>query len=175
MSQSGSYETGALFDVETLTGDSGGAVSPSAGNIDILGADGVVTLGAPGSNSITISQTADAYSITTVQTTDGTANVALFTLTLNASEAVTIHSTIAGSIDDFSGMLGGTVHGAARRAAAGGAVLVASPLAEFSEDITGDPTIDIIVSGNDVIVAVTGVVATTINWRSQVHFVLQTV
>jgi hypothetical protein len=42
-------------DVESLTGDTGGAVTPdAAGNISILGGNGANTVGAPGSNSITL-------------------------------------------------------------------------------------------------------------------------
>ena len=43
-------------DVETLTGDSGGAVAPDgAANIDILGGPGIDVVGIPGSNKLTVS------------------------------------------------------------------------------------------------------------------------
>ena len=59
MSQAGTYMSGTtpINPIETLTGNSGGAVSPDvAGNIDLLG-DGViaVTTGNPGTNTITVS------------------------------------------------------------------------------------------------------------------------
>ena len=163
-------------DVETLTGDSGGAVGPNGSfNIDLLGGDGISTLGNPGANSITFSQTADAYTISTVQTTDATADVTLFTITLAEDEAITINATIAAAIDDYSGAIGGTVSGSARRPAAGAATLISSPNATIYDDIGATADFDITVSGNDVRVSVTGVAATTINWRAQLHYVLMNV
>lgn len=48
---------GAGGDLETLTGDSGGPVTPLAQNIDVLGdaAAGLTTIGNPGAHSITVS------------------------------------------------------------------------------------------------------------------------
>ena len=43
-----------LSGVLTLTGDSGGAVPPAAGNINILGGVGVTVTGNPGTNTLTI-------------------------------------------------------------------------------------------------------------------------
>lgn len=52
-------EIGGQHDVNTLTGDTGGAVSPnSSGNIDLLGtANQITTTGNPGTNTITFSLT----------------------------------------------------------------------------------------------------------------------
>ncbi len=58
MSQSGSYFGGGtpLPDIETLTGNVGGAVGPDgANNIDISGVDPVLVTGTPASNSLDIS------------------------------------------------------------------------------------------------------------------------
>lgn len=55
MSQSGNVGGGGsvLPDIETLTGDSGGAVGPDAAfNVDLLGGTGITTVGTPGSNQI---------------------------------------------------------------------------------------------------------------------------
>lgn len=50
-----SYDGTVLPDIETITGDVGGAVGPDgAFNIDILGGTNMGTVGAPGANSITI-------------------------------------------------------------------------------------------------------------------------
>jgi len=66
MSQSGRYLPGTgSAPIETLTGDSGGPVSPDgAFNIDILGGNNITTVGNPGTNSITIdldANIADTY------------------------------------------------------------------------------------------------------------------
>src|SRR3954470_17122301 len=47
----GSGTTGAIV---TLTGDSGGAISPIAGNIDILGGSGVTVTGTAGTLTISL-------------------------------------------------------------------------------------------------------------------------
>lgn len=56
MSQSGRYisNTGPGGFVETLTGDTGGAVSPFLGNIDILGGHDINTVGNPVTHVITV-------------------------------------------------------------------------------------------------------------------------
>lgn len=43
--------------VSSLTGDAGGAVPPTAGNINILGIDGLTVTGNPGTSTLTISST----------------------------------------------------------------------------------------------------------------------
>lgn len=96
MSQAGTLELGARQDVETLTGDVGGAVSPDAsGNITLVGGTNVTTTGNPGANTITI----DAGGITWNEETGTSAtmavnngyianNAALVTLTLPAAAVV---------------------------------------------------------------------------------------
>lgn len=56
MSQITSFFNGSLS-LETLTGNSGGAVFPSAGNINILGGTGINVVGNPGTHTLTISGT----------------------------------------------------------------------------------------------------------------------
>lgn len=51
MSQAGQFNIAA--DVETLTGNVGGAIIPVAGNIDILGGTGITVTGTPGTLTIT--------------------------------------------------------------------------------------------------------------------------
>jgi hypothetical protein len=60
MSQQGSVNDGGtiLPDIETLTGNAGGAVGPDAAfNVDILGASGITVTGNPGANTLTIAPT----------------------------------------------------------------------------------------------------------------------
>lgn len=160
--------------IETLTGNTGGAVGPDgAFNINLPGSNGVVTTGNAGTNTITISQTADAYTIATGQTV-GAVTADIFTLTLGVNNAATVQATVTGAVSDYSAALVGRTCGGARRAGAG-AILVGSPISDFSEDSAGAPLIDIVVSGNNIIVQVTGVGAQTWNWRAQVHYVLLTV
>jgi hypothetical protein len=56
MSQAGIYISGPTpsTPVETLTGNTGGAVGPTAGNINILGGVGATVAGNPGTSTLTI-------------------------------------------------------------------------------------------------------------------------
>jgi len=59
MSQSGVYYTGTpgVGPVDTLTGDTGGAVGPDGlSNINILGGTNIEVAGNPGTNTLTINQ-----------------------------------------------------------------------------------------------------------------------
>lgn len=56
MSGFSSFNFAALpVTVETLTGNSGGAVGPSGNNINVIGAGGVTVAGNPGTSTLTIS------------------------------------------------------------------------------------------------------------------------
>lgn len=57
MSQSGSYSAGGGGGggISTLTGNSGGAIGPTAGNVTIVGTGGVLVSGNPGTSTLTIS------------------------------------------------------------------------------------------------------------------------
>jgi hypothetical protein len=58
MSQSGNFlrTSGPGAVVQTLTGNTGGPVGPSAGNINIIGAGNIDVAGDPGTNTLTISE-----------------------------------------------------------------------------------------------------------------------
>lgn len=47
--------------IQTLTGDSGGAVPPTANNINILGGAGVEVVGTPGTSTLTINVTTSGF------------------------------------------------------------------------------------------------------------------
>lgn len=163
---------GSGQDILTLTGNTGGAVGVDANdNIFILGADGITVTGTPVNNTLTITGGGGSYF--TVQTTDATPT-ALFTLAVDEGQCVTIDGLIAASKADFSAGIGGDVFGTARRAAAGSLTLIGSPVSSFSEDSAGSPSFDVAVSGNDLLIQVTGEAATVYNWRGLVRINVQT-
>jgi len=99
MSQIQRYSDGTvLADIETITGNAGGAVGPDgAFNINLLGGTGLVTTGTPGSNQIvfdvtgggiTWSREAGAAIATAVNSGYINTNVGLTTLTLPVTAAV---------------------------------------------------------------------------------------
>lgn len=56
--------------VATLTGNSGGAVSPTAGNINVVGSGIVTVTGNPGTSTLTIAVSGDLdYAVTSTSTT----------------------------------------------------------------------------------------------------------
>lgn len=84
MSQIQDFNAGGipLPNIQTLTGDVGGAVSPDGlFNIDILGGNGVVTTGNPAANSITI----DIGTVTGTGTTIGAGTTDAITYPLGAT------------------------------------------------------------------------------------------
>ncbi len=50
-----------LGDIITLTGNSGGAVGPTAGNVNILGGTGITVAGNPGTSTLTLNLTGVSY------------------------------------------------------------------------------------------------------------------
>lgn len=164
MSQSGylSRAGGGSTVVLMLQGDTGGSVSPNGGGtIFLLGGDNVSVDGNPGANTLTINVNgAEA----TVQTTDATPTL-LYSFTLNASEAAVVTVTLVAAQDDYSSAIGGTGLATVRRAAAGGAIIAGGPHSNLIEDSGGLPEVDFQANGNDIEILVTGVAATTYNWR----------
>ena len=89
MSQSGSFSGGgsSVLNVQTLTGDTGGAVAPTSNNIDLVG-DGIVTVdGDPGTSTVTLN-VSDAVA-TTYTTDSGDAVAATNTLVITGDSVIT--------------------------------------------------------------------------------------
>lgn len=83
--------------VATLTGNSGGAVGPTAGNIDIVGSGAVTVSGNPGTSTLTITVGATGMMWSEITSTSANMavdngyianNVALVTLTLPVTAAI---------------------------------------------------------------------------------------
>lgn len=157
--------------VETLTGNTGGAVSPDGnGNVTVVGDEstGITVVGTPGTNTLTIRATGgtDTYE---VQTNDATPT-AIFSQTLADDSAVVIEGQIVAAKNDYSAALNGNFNGGARKAGAAPTVLVGTPTINFSEDsATGNPLVDIVVVGNNIVLQVTGELGTTYNWEAFVR------
>jgi hypothetical protein len=91
--QLGTVGTGGSTLVSTLTGNSGGAVSPTSGNINVVGDGTTVTVtGNPGTHTLTISSTGSSLSFPTDSGTatpsGGLLNIIASTSTLNAGSSV---------------------------------------------------------------------------------------
>lgn len=101
MSQSGRSVVGSMNPIDTLTGNTGGAVGPTAGNINILGTGSISVAGNPGTSTLTISSTA-LTSISITGDSGGAQTGSAFTFTGGS-----IGLTFAGAADTFT--LGGTL------------------------------------------------------------------
>lgn len=123
--------------------------------------DGSITF-TPGPNSLDLS--AGGGTVYTVQTTEATPT-ALVTIALAVNSAVTVVADIIGATDTFGAAIGGTVVATARRAG-GSAFLVGAPIVSLNEDSAGSPDFTAVVSGNNIIIQVTGEAATTYNWKA---------
>ena len=172
MSQAGTYGDGGspvLPDVETLTGDSGGAVGPTAGNIDIFGVDsgvnnveGITTVGTPGSsllevtltNRVTGTLTTTDASLQTLLTfpLGGTAGTYLFDYRIVGYNTT---DSISTTIQSFN---------AVRTTGAAASQLSAVPSILLEEGAMEDVIITATVTGNNAIIRVNGLAGKTINW-----------
>lgn len=167
MSQGGilSDKTSALANIETLTGDTGGAVGPDAGfNINLLTGTGLTTTGVPASNTIT--WTLDNYYNLTATTNNAVPNVTMtiplgltpgvYTLDVNVS-AYNITDTAAAGFSLFGTVKTDGVVG----------TLIGVPDKIINNEVSMATTdANIVISGNNIVIEVTGIAAKVINWRS---------
>jgi len=155
--------------VETLTGDTGGAVPPTANNINILGGtvtsnnnNGILVAGNPGTSTLTVELT---NRITGSVTTSNATPTTLATFSLGATPAVfTFDIEIACfNTTDINGD-GYSIFATARTTGAA-ANLCGTPDKVVNEEVADTADANLVVSGNNVIVQVTGIAGKTHNWR----------
>lgn len=146
-----------------LEGDLGGPVAPDGGGIIfVVGGTNISTIGTPGSNTITINAGETPNDVTTVDATP----TLIATVTIAAGTAKNISCTFIAIQNTFATSIGGTAFNVARNVGVG-AVLAggAGGHQNIIDDSAGFPEITFGVSGNDVEIFVTGVAATTYDWR----------
>ena len=165
MSQSGALNnlTPAPGTTLFLEADDGAQVPPNAGGvIFVVGGTNISTEGDVGTNTITINAGETPLDVTTV---DATPTLIAFA-TIAAGSAVNVSCTFIAIQDTFASAIGGSAFSIVRNAGVG-AVLVggAGGHQNIIDDSNGFPGIDFAVLGNDIQIFVTGVAATTYNWR----------
>jgi len=175
MSQSGILAdlTSSAANIETLTGDSGGAVGPNgAFNVDILGSDssvnndnGITVVGDPANNKQTVTLT---NRVTGQITTTDAVVTAILTLAAGVTPAAFIIDN--GNICGFNSTDGG---GGAYFFTAGVTTdgTTATELGsefptEFEDAAMAASDISFTVSGNNIIIQVQGIAGKTINWNA---------
>lgn len=152
-------------DIETLTGDVGGAVGADAAfNINLLTGTGLTSTGVPASNTITF--TLDGNTEATAQTI-GAVTADPIVITLGATPTTyIIEAKIIGFESTTPASCGYNLICVARTTGAASSIVgtqdkyVAEAAALFGCDA------NFVAVGNTIVVRVTGVVALTINWKA---------
>lgn len=162
--------------VQTLTGNTGGPVSPTAGNINVLSdgttfttenePTGYYFIGNVEANTLTFK--AVPYTAQTV----GATSASPFNLTLPASSSVFVSAEVIAAKDDFTLSIGGFVSFVAQNDG-GGAAFVGSPEVNTLDNAGGTVEFIPAVAGNDVSINVSGTLGETWNWTLFVRYTLQ--
>lgn len=165
MSQSGTINKNMPAPGTTLflQPDIGGNVGPDgSGVIFVLGGTNISTTGNPGTNTITINAGETPYDVTTVDAIP----TLIASITIGAGNATNISCNFIAIENDSSTAIGGTAFTVARNAG-GGAQLSggAGGHQNIIDNSGGFPEITFGTAGNDVQIFVTGVAATTYDWR----------
>lgn len=158
--------------IETLTGNSGGAVSGDASfNVNILGSGDVTVTGNPGTNTLTISNTLNLINGT--GTTVGLTTADIFTFAMGATPR-TYKFTINVAAYETTTPAGlGYFINASVRTNGSTATVILEPDADEDEDVVlqTDADWEVVVSTNNVILRVTGVTGLTLTWVAQATYI----
>ena len=162
--------------VLTLTGDTGGAVSPGGGNIDIISLSTTIgfaeVIGNILPNTLYIAPLGAAITTNDAVATYFVPVAPVAFPTLPASSAYVLSANIIGSRDDFTASCGGFTTGAFRREAVGGTILVGGSYQTLANEDApvGTPTFGVGVNGNTAAVFVQGLAGQTWNWSCTFTF-----
>lgn len=152
-------------DIETLTGDVGGAVSASAAfNINLLTGDGLTSTGVPATNTITF--TLDGFTQATAQTI-GAVTADIITISLGATPTTYIfEAKVVGFEPTTPAGIGYNLICVARTTGAAATIVKVQDI-YVAEDVALDLCDAIFVAaGNTVILRILGAAALTINWKA---------
>jgi hypothetical protein len=175
MSQISRFSMGAIGGpyVATETGNTGGAVSPDgANNLNVVG-DAIFTYvtGTPGTNTLLV-QLNNKQQINT-QTVDATPTVS-FSIAMVANEAISVFIELVAAYSDYSEALSSTKFAIATKVGAAAPVISSTNGSVAKTNgipVTAGLTFDI--NGNNIRCIVTGVAATTINWKIDIYYLVQ--
>ena len=157
--------------IETLTGNSGGAVSGDASfNVNIVGSGDISVTGNPGTNTLTISD----VGITGTGTTVGAVTADIITIPLGSTPGVyTFDGQIAGFESTTPAGTGYTIVGSVRTTGAAATLCPNQAVDHFEEDALVDCTGSLVASGNNAIFRVTGAAGLTISWKGSAEYVFR--
>lgn len=162
--------TSAGGDVETLTGDTGGAVGPDgAFNINIVGGTGISVAGTPGTNTLTINE--DEL-LEGTGTTVGATTADIVTLPLGGTpDSFTLEARVKAFESTGPAGAGVWALGAFRTDGATATEIETENTNKLADASINALEVDWIASGNSAILRVTGVAGLTINWSATGEYV----
>lgn len=154
-----------LGDVRELTGDTGGAIPPTASNINIVAGltSGLTVDGNPATSTLTINGVSPFYSGS--GTTVGAVTVVVLSIPIAASSCAVIEARVAGfeAVDGAGGLLSVTAH-----RNGGGPVIVGT--VDLFKDVPAGlagASFSAAAVGTNVEISCTGAAGKTINWVVQ--------
>ncbi len=172
MSQAGKikFPGGAAGPILTLTGNNPVAVAPTGGNINIVGdtTTGITVTGVAVGSTLTITNAGGQ--VDTVQTV-GAVTATLATIPITADTVVFIESKVIGAYESaINWAFGISLMTTTRKQGVAAPVIVEGVVQENARARTfgTDPAVNAtyVVSGNNIIIQVTGEGGATINWKS---------
>lgn len=156
--------------IATETGNTGGAVGPDgAMNLNVVGDGNFITVtGTPGTNTLTISPVNITY--ITAQTLDAVP-LTVYTLGITVNEALRLRVSSIAAYSTFADALSEEAEVLAVRGA--GAAVISDTVGERLRtiNVTDGAGVNFALSGNSIIIQLTGVAATTINWKLYVDYI----
>lgn len=157
--------------IETITGDTGGAVSPDISfNVNLLGGGSIVVSGNPGTNTLTITD----QGISGTATTIGAVTADVLTIALGATPGTyTFSSSIAGFESTTPAGVGYAIVGAVRTTGVAAVLLPTQAIDHFEDTAVAPCTGSLVVSGNNAIFRVLGTAGLTISWKGVAEYVFR--
>lgn len=175
MSQQGilADQTTALGDVETITGDSGGAVGPDgAGNINLVSGPGIGVVGNPGTFTLTVSSDTafEGTGSTVGATTDD-----VLTIDLGATPGCyTLEARAAGFESTGPAGISGWALGSFLTDGATATEIQTESESKLASASLATAEVDWVASGNNAVLRVNGVAGLTISWAAEGEYVIAT-
>lgn len=152
-------------DVETLTGDVGGAVSVDAAfNINLLTSDGLISTGNPATNTITFGL--DGYTLGTAQTI-GAVDADVVSIDLGAVDSSwIIEAKVTGFNASTPAGCGYNLIGSVRTNGVAATLNAVQDKTVLEGGLLAACDANLVAVGNTLVVRVTGAIGLTINWKS---------
>ncbi len=160
-------------DILTITGDTGGPVGPTAGNINILGSNAsfIGVFGSPGTSTLTIINTNQLVAgITTVDA--AFVPVSAIPISVPNNSGAFVEARFLALTQDRTRIRSGYGSILARKPGAGPTSLnVGDTFSYVGPKIAGFfPQARFALSGNDIVLEVSGILATIIDWTVVLNF-----